>query len=229
MPILRKTDTGISQITHEERAEVSLATSELFKEPTTTETLGAAFRVQNSFVSMANNLTSMSNNFKPVPGYDPLDTNKDDIKGYEGFATEFIKSESPEETALIKQRLDSEFKDRRTLAESGWLGFGAQMAAGVTDPIFIATMFMGTGQLKIADSMFKTAGRAALSAAVGESLTEVALHASQKTRTLEAINDAMKFLREAEENIGDPEISSIYTNYQRKLSYYETYSDEVVK
>jgi hypothetical protein len=186
MPIIKQTDNGFATVSPEETAEISTAMGETFTDPSVGEVLRAGFRKENSAVSFANSLISTRNNFVPVPGYDPLGVNKDEIKGYEFFAKEFIKSNSPEETALIKQSIDKEFKDRRTLEDAGALGFTAQIAAGVTDPIYLALMATGIGAWGTAGkTVLQTGVRAAVVGGVSEVAAETVKHATQRTRTLE--------------------------------------------
>lgn len=49
----------------------------------------------------------------------------------------FIESRSPEQTQLIKQRLNKELAQHETISRAGWLGTAASVAAGLTDPLDI--------------------------------------------------------------------------------------------
>lgn len=110
--------------------------------------VAAASLRQSSLVGGAYE-TAVEGGFKGTPpqsGYDPLD----DIQGYEEFATRFLSSRSPQETATIKQRLQSDMADRRTLGQAGGWGVAASMAAGISDPInlaFAAIPIAGAGRV----------------------------------------------------------------------------------
>ncbi len=186
MPILKTTGNRVYEPLDEaEKPEVFESLKDVYDKPTFPETIAAGFRKENSLVSAGVNLMSISGNFKPIDGYDALDKNVDDIKGYELFADEFSRSQSPEETSNIKVRIDQEFKDRQTLDEAGPLGFAAQMAAGVTDPIYLMLMGTGLGAWGAGKTILKTAGKASVVGGVSEIISESAKHSSQKTRTLE--------------------------------------------
>jgi hypothetical protein len=120
--------------------------------------------------------------FDSVPGYDPYEISPEDgssdIDGYEQFAELFMYSRSPEQTAVIKQRIDRETQNRQILQEHGFQGFLATVAAGVTDPITLATMAIPIAQgAKIGTHMAFAAGSAGA--------TEITLQAMQDTRTIE--------------------------------------------
>jgi hypothetical protein len=65
-----------------------------------------------------------------LSAYDPLDN----IDGYENFAKAFIPARSPQDVEAIKRSIDRNLANRQTLAEGGWRGVTAQIAAGVLDP-----------------------------------------------------------------------------------------------
>lgn len=49
----------------------------------------------------------------------------------------FIESRSPQQTQMIKQRLERELGQLETLGKAGWMGTAASIAAGITDPVDI--------------------------------------------------------------------------------------------
>lgn len=185
MPVKKRQKKEAQPIGEEGRAEVMVSLQDIYTPPAPGEVVKAAFRKENSVVSAAYNLQSFNTLFPVVEGYDPLEEGAGDIDGYEMFADQFIRSNSPQETAAIKQRIDQEFKDRRTLDAGGWLSFAAQMAAGITDPVYLLTMFTGVGAAARGVGVLKTAARAAALSGTGEVLAESAKHASQQTRTIE--------------------------------------------
>ena len=155
-------------------------------DPTISQTFRAAFAIENSLGSFLT--MTLSNDLKPprVEGYDPYGANSDDIKGYEFHGSEFAQSESPEETQIIKNRIDEEMMNREIIANSGFAGFIAQMAAGITDPIYLP--FASGGVAAWAKGGKTASGAMLRGVAVGaasEALAETAKHATQITRTLD--------------------------------------------
>lgn len=171
MPLkISEAETGFIQtLPQKEEAEV----------PGMGEIFTAGFAQENSLVSWASRGFSFGESFQPVNGYDF----SEDIKGYEVFAESFIESQSPEQTAHIKMQLDKEIDDKNTLSAGGATAVIAQMAAGLTDPIFLPFMFSGIGVAKTASpakAFFTTAGLAG----AAEVPAEFAKHATQETRTM---------------------------------------------
>jgi len=139
----------------------------------------AAFRTENSVISWF--AREPMPQFQDVEGYNPFNQFEDgttDIDGFEPFAELFVESNSPQQTSLIKERIKREMQDRQVLAESPVEGFIASMAAGVTDPINLATLLIPVAR---ETTVAKMMGYAASSAVV----TEMALHQTQDTRTVE--------------------------------------------
>jgi hypothetical protein len=122
-----------------------------------------------------------------VDGYDIFGINQEELKGYEIFSKEFVESESPEETAMIKRLIDKEQEDRRILQDAGAAGVISEMVAGMADPIFLLMNFAGFGSGFIArgSSLVGKASRAAVVGMASEIVSETALHNSQRTRTIQ--------------------------------------------
>jgi hypothetical protein len=159
--------------------------------PTTSETFGAAFRVENSLVSAAANGFGTGPSFETEEGYDPYGEKEDgalDIDGYEMFAESFIESRSPAESNFIKLGIDRELEDRKTLEAAGGLGIAAQFAAGALDPLFMIPIgkVIQAGRLTRAG----TIGTFAAVGGVSELAAEMVKHQSQQVRTADesAIN-----------------------------------------
>ncbi len=150
--------------------------------PSVVETFGAAFRQENSFVSAASKGFGISPGYQPEEGYDPYE---DDLTGYELFAESFIDSKSTAETGNIKMMIDQEMVDRQTLSAAGGTGFVAQMAAGVTDPIYLPLMATGIGEIRMGANAAKAFGQTAAIGAFSEIPAEAAKQATQETRTIE--------------------------------------------
>ncbi|QKG49359.1 hypothetical protein [Proteus mirabilis] len=159
----------------------------------TKELRDAAFRIDNSVGSLI--ATAPFNQFEDVEGYNPFEDELT-LSGYEDYADSFIHSNSPQETAAIKQRIDRERNDKKMLADAGGAGVVSSIAMGVIDPINVAAMMIPGGAIVKGGSVGATAGKFALANTAGGVASEMALHSTQETRTLteSAINitlDAM--------------------------------------
>lgn len=120
----------------------------------------------------------------PLADYSPYDKKSDgttDIDGYEQHYEAFVDSTNPQTTAIIRQRIDREINNQKTLANGGGHGILATIAAGVADPINLATMLMTFGAGGVASVATKTAAAGVASV----SMSEAMLHATQETRTAE--------------------------------------------
>ncbi len=135
---------------------------------------GAAFRQNNLLAEMFR----PAKQFEPVDGYNPY-TDKSEIHGYEQWGSAFADSRSPEETAWLKQQIDDENEDRRVLSEAGGEGVLASIAAGVVDPVTVASMFIPGAQ---GGAVARIASQAAIGAAA-TAASEVVLNNQQITRT----------------------------------------------
>lgn len=135
----------------------------------------AAFRQNNLLAG----IFRPAKQFEPAEGYNPY-TDKNEIHGYEQWGSVFADSQSPEETAWIKNKIDEENEDRRVLSEAGAEGTLASIAAGVIDPVTVASMFIPGAQGTLAARI----GSQVAIGAAGTTLSEVALNNQQFTRTL---------------------------------------------
>ncbi|MEW9659594.1 hypothetical protein AB3H12_07015 [Escherichia coli] len=135
---------------------------------------GAAFRQNNLLAGMFRS----AKQFEPADGYNPY-SDKNELKGYEQWGSAFADSRSPEETAWIKNQIDDENEDRRVLSEAGAEGILASIAAGVIDPVTVASMFIPGAQGSLAARI----GSQIAIGAAGTALSEVALNNEQYTRT----------------------------------------------
>lgn len=135
---------------------------------------GAAFRQNN----LLGQMFRPAKQFEPVDGYNPY-ADKTELHGYEQWGSAFADSRSPEETAWLKQQIDDENEDRRVLSEAGGEGVLASIAAGVVDPVTVASMFIPGVQ---GGTVARIASQAAIGAAA-TAASEVALNNQQITRT----------------------------------------------
>lgn len=79
----------------------------------------------------------------PVPGYNPY-ADPEELKGYEDSLHLFRDSQSPEETAFIKRRIDGMRQRARDLEQAGVLG---QFIAGMLTPENLLLLPIGVGPL----------------------------------------------------------------------------------
>lgn len=144
--------------------------------PSMGETVGAAFRTNNIGVSLYDTLQKPPPE-KSVPGFDPLSSVP---AGYEKYADRFIDSSSPEDNQYIKNKIDSEQRDQEIIKRSGKLGFVASMAAGLTDPLTLASMAIPFG----GETRLAQAGRMAMINAGTTALQEGIEHELSPTRSI---------------------------------------------
>ncbi|WP_342358119.1 hypothetical protein [Arsenophonus nasoniae] len=142
----------------------------------------AAFRIDNSVGSLI--ATMPFNQFEEQEGYNPFD-DEHTLSGYEDFADAFIHSKSPEETSAIKQRINRQIQDRQMLQDAGGAGLISSIAMGVIDPVNVAAMMIPAGTIARGGDVLATASKFAVSNALGGVASELALSATQETRTLE--------------------------------------------
>lgn len=144
------------------------------------DVLGAAFRQENVIGSL---LSYQWAGGEADPSFNAWDS----IKGtdYEDYWDRFTGSRNSGQAEAMKRQIDMELSDRRTIAAAGGWGILASIGAGVFSPenllpagTFIRGARLGT---TVAKSALSTASYAALSTAAGE----LALQATQETRTAE--------------------------------------------
>lgn len=135
---------------------------------------GAAFRQNNLLAEMFR----PAKQFEPVDGYNPY-TDKSEIHGYEQWGSVFADSRSPEETAWLKQQIDDQNEDQKVLYDAGGEGVLASIAAGMVDPVTVASLFIPGAQ---GGAAARIASQAAIGA-VATAASEVVLNNQQITRT----------------------------------------------
>lgn len=142
----------------------------------------AALRQNNVIANVPQLISDAIDSFDDIyePDYDPLADSE--IAGFEEFADRFIGVASREESARVKSRIRTELADRKVIQEAGWAGVASSIAAGVVDPVTIASMavpLVGTGTRGV-----RIAKGVASSIAL-DSGQEAFLHAEQALRTAE--------------------------------------------
>lgn len=178
MPLIPEEDFQIGEIKQFDVPE--------YAPPSFTDIVAASFRQENSLASWAANGGTFTQQPPAQEGYDPFDMDGvSDIEGYDMYAESFATSMSPEQTMMIKQQIDQETEDRKIINDGGVTAFFAQIAAGVTDPIFLPFMLSPVGMGAKGASVLKSAATVGAASGFGETAAELAKHASQEVRTIE--------------------------------------------
>jgi hypothetical protein len=139
------------------------------------------FRQGNSVASLlADRTFTAANDFDP--DYDPWQ----DIRGtrYERHWSSFVDVNNSRRAALVRQQIDQEEDDRRTLAAGGWSGTFASVAAGFLDPTILLP---AGGAVRAARGGFSVARSALMTGTAvgaGTAVQEALLQTSQETREL---------------------------------------------
>ena len=103
---------------------------------------------RNNFISAAYNrfINHPDATAPDVPGYNPYDNNG--IAGYEDHATMFADANSPQQTQVIKERIDDARNADKIIARVGAQGLASTMAASMLDPISLTMMLVpGLGEV----------------------------------------------------------------------------------
>lgn len=111
--------------------------------PSFAETRDAAFAQTNILGSMLQKYTLGGyRDFPAQPGYDPYANNGAELRGYDEHLDRFSRSNSPEQTQVIKNLIDAENSNQQTLARAGAPGYVAALASGAVDPITLTSMLI---------------------------------------------------------------------------------------
>lgn len=127
--------------------------------PGTFDAIAASFS-QNNLLSMAvDRLMGPDRPREGEPGFNV----KDHIPaGYEAEASRFADASSTKDVQWIKQQVDSDRIDRDIIRRSGGVGFSASLAAGVTDPLTLASFALPVaGETRAATIALNALGGAA--------------------------------------------------------------------
>jgi hypothetical protein len=168
-------------------AEVAAAPREA---PGTLDTLAAAFR-QNSSVStlyerFANEQSLPFQKNFAIPrqeGYDPYDDVQDFADDPEALRA-LMRAESPEELQFLKNRVRQERSDRQTIADAGGWGLASALAAGITDPILLASMAIPLAPAITGAGRVARVGAGVAATAAVDTAAEAVLHSGQELRTV---------------------------------------------
>src|SRR5262245_46736081 len=150
--------------------------------PVVGDPFGAAFRQENSVVSILQGLRN-SGPFEYDPSHNPFDA----IRGtpyYDNHLSRFTGSRSAGETDAIKRQIDQEEGDRRLIEASGVSGVIASLMAGAIDPTMGLPSGVAVKGVKDGIAFGKAAVRTGAAAAVQQATQETMLQATQETRSL---------------------------------------------
>lgn len=114
-----------------------------------------------------------------VPGYDALG----DISGYEEQAGAFINSRSPQETQVIKSRIDFDREAQATIAAGGWREVVSGLLNGVVDPTtFIPVIGWEIKGATLGTRLLSGASRGVIGGAEAGVASEAILQSTQPDR-----------------------------------------------
>lgn len=102
----------------------------------------AVERRSNIAGTLYERLTNPKPDVPAKPGFDPEVSVP---KGYESVASIFAGATSPEDIEWRRQQFEREQTDNRIIQSHGGWGFASTMAAGLTDPIALASMAVPVG------------------------------------------------------------------------------------
>lgn len=121
-------------------------------------------------------LTNPKPDVPAKPGFDPEVSVP---KGYESVASIFANATSPEDIEWRRQQFEREQTDNRIIQSHGGWGFAATMAAGLTDPIALASMAVPLG----ASTRLAQAGKLAVAGGVTTAVQEAGMQALEVGRS----------------------------------------------
>ncbi len=138
------------------------------QKPPALDVAAAAFRENNVLSAAVDRwMNHPDANVPDVPGYSAYDNNG--IAGYEGYSHQFVDSTSPQQTQVIKERINAEQADKQTIALAGGAGVATSMAAGVVDPISLTLMMIpGLGEIGAASRVGRIGAIVGTNIAAGE-------------------------------------------------------------
>lgn len=157
-------------------------------EPETSEILGSAFRTENvvgSAIQYAKN-SRMFGESDPTPVNDTEINTAVNEAGLQNYISHFTQVETKGDLANKIAHMTQQSQDKAILDKGGWVGFGAQFAAGMLD---VPTLLPFGSAVKLGrlgtETLKTTASKLAIMSAIDAGVTESALHLTQDLRTPE--------------------------------------------
>jgi hypothetical protein len=148
-------------------------------DPSFVETLGAAFRQDNTVGSTISN-PRFDYDTRGISTIDPNFT--PDLRGYEQFSEMFEEIYNPLAEKVLKRQIDQEQRDKAILAQSGWTGTALSFGAGMFD---IPTLLPGGAVVrggKIGYSALRSAASVGAAAGLSTAAQETVLQSNQQFR-----------------------------------------------
>lgn len=107
------------------------------------------------------------------------------IKGtkYENYGMSFLETYNAEDEARVKSKIDEEEVDKRIIADGGWTGTAAGLAAGIISPLSLIPFGAAT-KVYAGGNLLKGALITARAGLLASTSNEVLLHNMQESRTL---------------------------------------------
>lgn len=158
-------------------------------ETTLGEATKRAFRYENIVGAIVSNKSRGNWVRDPEFNFDKAFNNlPEDYQLSKSISSKFADAENEEHFNAIKEQIDQENSDREYLANSGWKGVTANLAAGILDPINLipigGTAYKVGKTGKATYNVLNAGARTAMVGAGTISLQEAALHSQQESRTL---------------------------------------------
>lgn len=181
MPFYNDNETQIGPFTPRVKTPQEQADEGLELEgPGFVDSVGAAFRTENTVGSFFSDVTLPESPFNP--DYDPIEKVPDEFRI---DAEKYARANSDEEVEAITTQLRRETADRQTLRDAGGYGILAMLTAGVFDPINFVPFVGSVWRAKVVGhSVLKAALITGYSNAASATAAEVALHNTQLKRTM---------------------------------------------
>jgi hypothetical protein len=151
-----------------------------FADPTLGQTFGAAFRTQNVVGSFMTSRGKVDP-YEIEEGFDAIDYVKDEPE-FAPYVDEWAGIFNRKAAEAKKSQIRRENEDRLTLDAAGGMGILAQLAAGVVD---LPTLLPLAGPMVGGGRTLGMAVRVGIASGLDAGVSEVALQATQATRTTE--------------------------------------------
>lgn len=146
------------------------------------DALKPAFETENTIGSFLTREEGSSPVADPDSDYDPISAMPEDIP--KEYAKSYAFANNQDDVDAITRQVKKEVANRQKLADAGWLGVAAGFTAGVLDPVnLIPIGGSAYKSYRVGGSILQNGLITARAGFIGASAAEVALHATQETRT----------------------------------------------
>lgn len=146
------------------------------------DALSPAFEAENTIGSFLTREEGSSPLVDLDSDYDPISAMPEDIP--KEYAKSYAFANNQDDVDSITRQVKREIANRQKLANAGWLGVAAGFTAGVLDPInLIPIGGSAYKSYRVGGSILQNGLITARAGLIGASAAEVALHATQETRT----------------------------------------------